>query len=299
MGRFDNTGRVFVRLPLPRLEAFHDRLTFRDPRGYSRNPGILEDGRGNLLGANRFNVIHEYRISKPDAIRFLEVTRDENPIHVTEDIVPGAMTLSKTILPLEALLDDFTVDRVKAKFTGASFYGQRTVNHFFLEAGEREGEISVGVNTYQAGRIIAKVEMTGSLRPAEEVPSEESLRAPRQNLDLLRVFCRSLGVEPGLYMEAGEVKRTAFPKAFLASLPSGEMVRQLKGQGGMLNVLSLNFGRPAYPIAAKNLPEVQLEKGRSGPKMFNRVVTKIIDGFRTYGRGFALVHRGAVGLQKI
>ncbi|MHC4780811.1 MAG: hypothetical protein ACYTFG_19750, partial [Planctomycetota bacterium] len=91
---------------------------------------------------SRFLIVQEYKIRKDAAIRFLEVTRDENPIHIQGEIAPGAMTLAKTLLPLEVLFDGFSIDKVKAKFTGASFYGQRTINHYFVEPGPREGSIS-------------------------------------------------------------------------------------------------------------------------------------------------------------
>ena len=284
-------GRSFLEFPFDRLDAFKDRLTFRDPRGRSRRPALADDARGILRALDRFLIVHEYRVTKPDAIRFLEVTRDENPIHVQDEIVPGALTLSKTVFPLEALLDGFSVDGVRAKFTGASFYGHRTVNHFFLSPGPGPGEVAVEVNTYQSGRIIAKTSIRGAFGRTENAPAGEVHGAPRENLELLHTFCESLGIDPVFYREGPLLRRASFPRAFLASLPSGEMVRQFKGKGGMLNVLSLDFSPPSYPIAAERFPEVQVEQGRTGPRMFNRVLTRIIDGFRTYGRGFALVHR--------
>lgn len=278
-----------LRFPASRLDALRDRLTVRDPRGRCAHASIGLDAEGRFCAQGRFIIVHEYRIRKPDAIRFLDVTRDENPIHVEEDIVPGAMTLSKNLFPVEVLLDGFETTRVKAKFTGASFYDQRTVNHFFIDPGCGGGEVDVQVNTYQAGRIIAKTEVQGRIGVPAPLPG--SARAPAENMALLRSFCESLSIDPGVYMEGGRLLRSAFPRAFLASLPSGEMVRQFKGKGGMLNVLSLDFDAPPYPIDSDRLPEVELEKGRTGPKMFNRVLTRIMDGIRTYGQGFALVYK--------
>ncbi|MHC5039483.1 MAG: hypothetical protein ACYTHM_19445 [Planctomycetota bacterium] len=284
-------GTEYLRFLYRRLGMFGDRYVFRDPRGHSPRPALHLDSEGEFHARGRFVIVHDYRISKDDAIRFLDVTRDDNPIHIQGDIVPGTMTLSKTLLPLEVLVDDLSVLHVRAKFTGASFYGQRTVNHFFLYPGSKPGEIAVAVNTYQAGRIIAKVEVKATVPGTVEDVSLGTEKAPRENLESLRTYCESLAVAPSHYLEGNRLKRATFPRAFLASLPSGEMVRQLKGKGGILNVLSLDFDTPAYPIAAKNLPEVQVEKGRKGPRMFNRVVTRIIDGIRTYGKGFALVYR--------
>lgn len=275
-----------------RLDLFRDRILLRDPRGSSRRPSIVLRNDGSLEARGPFLLVQDYRVEKDAAIQFLAVTRDDNPIHVVEDIVPGAMTLSKVLLPLEVLLAPFSLAHVRAKFTGASFYGQRTVNHFFFEPGPEPGSATVAVNTYQAGRIIAKVEARGSVDAGECAP-ETPLKAPQVNVDCLRRFCASLALSPDLYVAGERLRCASFPRAYLASLPSGEMVRQLKGKGGMLNVLSLDFGSPAFPVTAETFPEVSLEKGRDGPRMFNRVLTKIWDGLRTYGRGFALVHRGA------
>jgi acyl dehydratase len=286
-------GSEFLRFPGARFSTFHDPIVLRDPRGASGRPGLVVDDQGTLHAFARFLVVHEYRILKDDAIRFLQVTRDENPIHVQQDIAPGAMTLSKSLLPIEVLMDPFSVTYVKAKFTGASFYGERTVNHFFVSPGEAPDTLRIDVNTYQGGRIIAKTEVKGAFAIPEREGTPELLDAPLENVQCLRDFCESLGIAPSHYIEGLRLKCQAFPRAFLASLPSGEMVRQLKGKGGILNVLALDFTPCSYPVTAKSLPEIHLEKGRKGPKMFSRVMTKIMDGIRTYGKGFALVNRHA------
>jgi hypothetical protein len=281
-------GPAFLQFRLSNLSRFRDALAVRDPAGASAHPSLAGDGE-TVRAHGRFLVLHEYRVPRDASLRFLEVTRDENPIHVSGDIVPGALTLSKTLLHLEVLLDDFSVSAVKAKFTGASFYGERTVNHYFASPGGKPGTVSVEAVTYQAGRMIAKMEIEGAVRPADRRLEERPLRRDalphvRENLSLLRMFHESLGVETqGL--------GGAFPSAFLASLPSGEMVRQFRGEGGMLNVLSLDFGQGAFPISSPTLPEVRLEKGRPGPMSFSRIRTRIVGGARTYGEGFALVNR--------
>jgi hypothetical protein len=149
------------------------------------------------------------------------------------------------------------------------------------------------VNTYQAGRLIAKVDIKGQLHTEKDSPANSHSKASRQNVESLEAFCESLSVAPSSYLDCSRLEAADFPRAFLASLPSGEMVRQLKGKGGMLNVLSLDFESPSLPLSAASMPEVQVEKGRKGPKMFNRVLTKIMDGIRTYGQGFALVYHQA------
>jgi hypothetical protein len=189
---------------------------------------------------------------------------------------------------------------VKAKFTGASFYGERTLNHFFASPGPAPGAVSVDVSTYQAGRMIARMEVSGAVHPAVR-PGEAAAGAPasvspvRENLELIRRFHESLGMDAGPFAFPDRIRGRAFPSAFLASLPSGEMVRQFRGEGGVLNVLSLDFLHPSYPLSSPTLPEVRLEKGRPGPMSFSRIRTRILGGSRTYGEGFALVNRPSAG----
>jgi len=285
--------QAFLHFRLSNLSRFGDAVAILDPAGASPRPALEDDG-GTIVARRKFLILHEYRVPKDAALRFLEITRDDNPIHVRGDVVPGAMTLSKTLLLLEVLLDDFSVTRVKAKFTGASFYAERTVNHFLVSPGETPASASVEVNTYQAGRMIAKMEVEGAERatvPAEASPAHggESMPPVRENLDLIRMFHESLGMEAGSLAVPYRLRDRGFPRAFLASLPSGEMVRQFRGEGGMLNVLSLDFGNPSYPVSAPTLPEVRLEKGRAGPLRFSRIHARIVGGARTYGEGFALV----------
>jgi len=56
--------------------------------------------------------------------------------------------------------------------------------------------------------------------------------------------------------------------------------------------LALEF--PPDPVTAGvGVPGVELSQKKTRPT-FNRILTRITDGFKTFGQGFALVHSGAV-----
>ncbi|MBI3724871.1 hypothetical protein HY251_13085 [bacterium] len=84
-----------------------------------------------------------------------------------------------------------------------------------------------------------------------------------------------------------ERRDLSYPYAFLASLPSGEMVERLSGQGGILNRLTLEFDAAKLPIAGP--PEVSLELPERLRKSFNKVLTRIKEGVLTAARGAALI----------
>src|SRR5574340_1244207 len=91
-------------IPLRRVDGFlTDKICFRDAKAQTPHPGlVLENDTNNerrLLVWDKFLIKHEYRISKQDGERFVDVTNDNNLIHREGNIVPGAMTVSKIILP--------------------------------------------------------------------------------------------------------------------------------------------------------------------------------------------------------
>ena len=85
------------------------------------------------------------------------------------------------------------------------------------------------------------------------------------------------------------------PLAFIASLPSGEIVKRMSGQGGMLNILEFNFQEhKKIPLIGPDPPHVVLQQGKPR-KAFNRILADIIDGVVTYCKGSAVVHPEAGG----
>jgi len=101
----------------------------------------------------------------------------------------------------------------------------------------------------------------------------------------VRAFLWSLRIDPALYFErAGPV----YPRAYLAALPSGEMVRQFSGEGGFLNGLDLEFPGEAS-LGADTLPTVELEGANRPRKTFHKILARIVEGVRTCCSGFAMV----------
>jgi hypothetical protein len=105
----------------------------------------------------------------------------------------------------------------------------------------------------------------------------------------VREFFCALAIDPDLYLNAGGERNYSYPRGFLSSLPSGEMVRQLSGEGGMLTSLDLGFPEGPPPgIAGSARPEVSLETAKKRPT-FWKVLTWIKHGLDEHCKGFALV----------
>ncbi|MFC1708372.1 hypothetical protein ACFL59_16390, partial [Planctomycetota bacterium] len=117
-------------------------------------------------------------------------------------------------------------------------------------------------------------------------------------LKRVRAFIQSLGMVPYAYFGRSSVGKRSdrgffYPRAFLAALPTGEMVRQLRGEGGLLNKLSLEFSPGVrIPISRDTPPLVELEPPKRRRTTFNRILTAIRDSFGTAVRGTALVLSG-------
>lgn len=272
------------------LDGAADRVTVRDPRGRTRHAGVRPTSRG-LLCTGPVLLRHDYVVQKDDAIRFLDATGDDNRIHREENVVPGALTASRVLGLLEVLAPDLEIHDVRVKFTAPSYYGARAVAAIRLVPGA-DGAVQADAETWFHGTVVAKTTLTGRVSPysARAVPVKER-KVNRELLALVDCYFRSIGLDPGAYRGKAGVADYTYPVSFLAALPSGEMVRQLAGQGGMLNALNLSFaGAPRLPILGPKLPTVALEQGKARREsLFARILTRIIDGLVTYGRGFALV----------
>ncbi len=282
------------------LRASADRFSIRDARGQSSRPAVRRV-EGGLAIEGPVSIRAEYAVRKADAIRFLDVTRDENRLHRDYDIVPGALTASRIVALIEVLAPDLAVTDVSMKFTAPCVYGARTLSIVRL-APQEDGSVTAEAETYHSGETAAKASIKAKVVPysARAVPVADR-KVNATHLGFVRDYFLSLGLDPEAYFHKGSFAGAGcdhtYPIAYLASLPPGELVRRFEGQGGILNALSLQFGdAPRVPITGHELPEVTLEHAKARPSLFARVVTRIVQGITTYGRGFALVmHRAAGG----
>src|SRR3989304_7713207 len=153
-------------IPLKRIDGFlTDKICFRDAKARTSHPSlVVEDGcnaERRLMVFDKFLIKHEYRISREQGAHFVDVTNDKNLIHRKGNIVPGAMTVSKIILPLEILFADMEISSVNIKFTRSAFYGDKTCS-LFLWQFINDNNIQIDVRTYQQNEIIASAIVLGS-----------------------------------------------------------------------------------------------------------------------------------------
>ena len=213
----------------------------------------------------------------------MEATGDENPIHREGNLVPGAMTIAKILLPIEVLVPTFRTERLRIQFKRPAFYGEASRVCFSWR--EEDGGVQIQAKVFDPSGLLARCSIHGSLG-GEPPPTRPPLLHPAR-IERVRSFFHSLRVNSRVFLEQAGRPNYVYPLAFMASLPSGEMVRALRGHGGMLNSLRLDFGQAGrMPIGRK--PEVLLEPSRLRTT-FRKIVTRITEGLETYCHGFALV----------
>jgi len=287
-------GRVVpVDVSLKRMTSFADRIYFRDAKGLSSKPAVLSLPGGEFLRIQGdFLIQYEYFVSSEQGELFLELTNDPNRIHALHNIVPGALTAAKVFLPIEVLMPNLRIRSAKAKFRAAAFYDRRTLSSMRWQyIGARE--VKVTVTTYQGGRRVATIAVLGDIDPDFSPPEVKERKVNREELERVTRFFEALGIEPWAYFEKGNTPDYTYPFAYLASLPSAEIVRQMEGQGGMINILSLELGdQPKMPITGKRRPSVRLTADKLR-RAFRRILTDIVDGIVTYYRGSAVVNPSA------
>jgi hypothetical protein len=273
-------------LPLERLGAFEDRTSLRDPRARSRNPSLVLSNDSTLQVQGPFQVRRTLLPTKPRGKTFVEATGDANPIHTDGFVVPGAWTASQMVAPLEVLFPRLQVTALRVSFTGIAWYDQ-PVRITLRVVPEAENHLKVETTAYQADREIAKGEVEGTVVAQAQRVEVAERKVDHVWLERVEAYFRSLGIDPASYLAKAEGPDLSYPYAFLASLPSGEMVERLSGQGGILNRLTLEFDAAKLPIAGP--PEVSLELPERLRKSFNKIVTKIKEGVLTAVRGSALI----------
>ena len=283
-----------------RLAAFSvaDRFFVRDPRGRSLSPSLTpEPATGRVHARGPFLMRYDYTVTRAQGVRFVEVTGDENPIHREEDIIAGALTASKMIVPLEVLLPNFKLRSVRVRFAGFSRYGRRTSSAFLFRQARDDGSLSIDIKACQGGEVVAAGQIRGCIQPAVvESPLIKQRSVNVGNLRRVQAYFHSIGIESRAYLRKGERRDYTYPLGFIMSLPSAALVRQMQGHGGMLNLISMAFdGQEKIPITGKELPLVKLQdKGRK--RSFHRILTDIIHGVVTYYRGMAIVNPHAAAV---
>lgn len=271
-----------------------DKICFRDAKARTPHPGLTvqkDDHSGHrLLVWNTFLIKHEYRIPKQNGERFVDVTNDVNVIHRKGNIVPGAMTVSKIILPLEILFSELEISSVNIKFTGSAYYGERTCSLFLWQFVSSD-YIQIEVKTYQHDRPIATTIILGRKKQEQKRIEEiDETLVNKKCLTRVKAYFETLGIQSDYYIQKEGYKDYTYPLAYIASLPSAEIVNQLSGQGGMINILRLDFGNfERIPITGEKGPEVKLARAKKR-NTFNKIVTEIAEGLVTYYRGLAIVN---------
>ncbi|MCF6147436.1 MAG: hypothetical protein E3K37_02135 [Candidatus Kuenenia sp.] len=289
------TSIPLFKIPLKRIEGFlSDKIIFRDAKAKTPRPN-LELKRDNtnepqIVVWGKFLIKHEYYIPKKDGELFVDVTNDKNLIHRKGNIVPGAMTVSKIILPLEILFADMEISSVNIKFTSSAFYDTKTCS-LFLWQFINNNHVQIEVRTYQQNNIIANTIILGRQRALnKQIQEVDELLVNKTCFAKVEAYFKSLGIRSDSYFEKEKYKDYTYPLAYIASLPSAEIVNQLSGQGGMINVLRMDFGNyQRIPITGDKGPEVKLARAKKR-NSFNKILTEVAEGLVTYYKGLAIVN---------
>ncbi len=284
-------------IPRAALNAFRDTLCLRDPRALSARPALLPitTSRGeHLLIKRDFQIRYEYLITPEQGDLFQEVTRDSNDIHRTMNVVSGAMTAAKMVLPVEILLPFVRIESARFRFRAPAFYGERMVSSIWWRSTGNAAEMSdsarLEITAYQRGQVVATGTIAGAIADYAQQPAIAESAADKSQLAAVEAFMRALGIDGQYYFEKEGYQDFTYPVSYVASLPSGEMVKQLKGNGGMIASLVFEMGdRGKIPIVSRKGPQVRLRLDRI-KKAFRRVFTDIIDGVITHCRGLAVVN---------
>ncbi len=291
----NSTHQPYFGIPLTKLEDFlQDSIYFRDTRARTRFPSLRhgEDSNGNerLYAFDRFLMHHDYIIQKSSGRRFVEITNDKNEIHRSGNVIPGAMTVSKIILPLEILIPELEIHNVSIKFTNSSIYDEKTKDVFSFQFVNHE-QIQINVNTFQSQKTVAKTVITGRLNPFREKTTKvEEKDVNETKLNDVREYLGTLAIEGEAYIQKDNYRDYTYPLSYIATLPSAAIVKQMEGNGGMINMLKMDFGNvKMIPITDEKGPEVKLERARQRTS-FNKIITEIVNGVVTYYRGLAIVN---------
>lgn len=285
----------FFGISINKLEEFlQDSIYFRDVKARTRSPslrfGEKVNGEEKIYAHDRFLMHHDYVIQDTLGKKFAEITNDKNEIHRIGNIVPGAMTASKIILPLEILIPELEISNINVKFTNTSVYGEKTKNIFSFQF-ITPFHVHIEVNTLQMQKTVARTVITGQIvNNTEEKRTVNEEDVNETNLNLLREYFDTLAIDSEAYIQKDSYRDYTYPLSYISALPSAEIVKQMEGEGGMINVLRMNFGSAdRIPIIDAKGPEVKLARARER-STFNKIITEIFTDVVTYYRGLAIVN---------
>jgi hypothetical protein len=275
------------------INSFGDVVLLRDPRGRSvyRSLHPVRGPQGAGFAITGSCALHQiFTVTRDEGVAFVEATGDANPIHRQGDVVPGAMTGARAMAGLEALFPSLGITRMNIKFRAIANYGKRTRQQLAISF-QGYDIIEARLRVEQEGKDVAEGLIVGKINPEVLRPNVGKWRVNKDELKRVEEFFRALAIAPDLYLRAGGEPNFGYPRAFLASLPSGEMVRKLSGEGGFLTSLDLTFPEGTVPgIVGSGAPEVLLQPAQARPS-FSKVLTSIKSGVEEYCKGFALVFR--------
>ncbi len=286
-----------------------DRVILRDAKGRSARPSLIRipslsfPGEDCLQIRGGFTVLQTYAVDAWDGAAFAEVSRDGNPLHRVGGIVPGAMTAARALLLPELLLEGARVERMKFRFRSMARYGLPTLNLFRIEPAEGDS-LRIDVRVRQGEMDVADGQLLAG-RDSFCRPETNDLADPEPTAQI-RLFLECLCIDPEIYFQR---MGAAYPSAYFASLPSGEMVRKYSGEGGLLNALDLEFpgvsSLESAPVTAdpctsqpRSLPArpgghvpttVELQDLPRPHRTFRKILARVAQGMRTYCSGFAMV----------
>lgn len=312
-GSLPPAPRPLGAVPLGRFSFFSDEVCLRDARALGPSPALRADPEtGGILVYGPFAILQRFSVFPEEGRAFVETSGDENPIHVEDSVIPGAMTAARFLLVPEILFEGLATANLKVKFRAFARYDRPSVNVFSVrprvrsvedpEAGgvRREPELAIAAKCYQLGTLIAEAAIVARFEPPRPTgPVSSGEGSPARTSDpalearataasppepLVRAFLASVRVDPERYLRLLGFR---YPRAFLAALPSGAMVRR-GGAGGLLNVLDLEFPWEAPPLSSAAPPVAEVEAARPR-SAFRKVLARVGDGIRTYCKGTATV----------
>ena len=143
---------------------------------------------------------------------------------------------------------------------------------------------------YQDDRTVATADVRGVILPEKPHTPVKERQVNAKGLAAVQEYFTSLGVDSEGYFDKGAFRDYTYPFGYVLSLPTGEIVRQMAGQGGMLNVLKLEtLDSRKIPITGSELPAVRLKRTRP-KRTFNRILADIIQGVVPYYKGSVIVN---------
>ena len=92
--------------------------------------------------------------------------------------------------------------------------------------------IQIEVKTYQQDRVVATTIILGRLKTAAKQVKEIDEGTGKQKcLARVQAYFETLGIRSDFYVNKDGYKDYTYPLAYIAALPSAEIVNQLSGQG--------------------------------------------------------------------